>query len=82
MRVTNEESSRQEARGCVNHDCVFSPELFYLYRAFIMRDFMNLDGIKCDGRSIDNIRYADETALVKDSEQRLQTLVQALVRSI
>ena len=46
-----------------------------------MRDLMELDGIKFGGRNLNNIRYADDTVLIADTEEKLQALVQALVRA-
>ena len=34
-----------------------------------------------DGRNVNNIRYADDTVLIADSEDKLQRLVNALERS-
>ena len=42
---------------------------------------MELDGIKFGGRNLNNIRYADDTVLIADTEEKLQALVQALVRA-
>ena len=42
---------------------------------------MELDGISVGGRNINNIRYADDTVLIADSAEKLQTLIRALVQS-
>ena len=46
-----------------------------------MRDITNLVGIKFGGRNINNLSYADDTALVADSEVKLECLLQALVQA-
>ena len=46
-----------------------------------MRELMELDGISVGGRNINNIRYADDTVLIADSAEKLQTLIRALVQS-
>ena len=46
----------------------------------IMRAIEDLEGIKIGGTNITNIRYADDTALIADSESKLQALVDCLVR--
>ena len=50
----------------VSEGCILSPCLFNLYAEYIMRD-SGLEraqaGIKIDGRNINNLRYADDTAL-------------------
>ena len=81
MRVADEESSQQEIRRDVRQGCVLSPDLFNLYSEIIKRDLMDLEGIKFGERNISNIRYADYTALVADSEEKLQALFQALVHA-
>ena len=81
VRVANEESMRQDIKRGVRQGCVLSPDLFNLYSEVIMRDLMELDGIKFGGRNLNNIRYADDTVLIADSEDKLQRLVQELVQS-
>ena len=52
--------------------CVLSPCLFNLYAEYIMRN-ARLDetqaGIKTAGRNINNLRYADATTLMAESEE-------------
>ena len=52
-----------------------SPYLFNLYAEYIMRN-AGLDeaqaGIKIAGRNINNLRYADDTTLVAESEEELR----------
>ena len=81
VRVGDEESPSLEIRRGVRQGCVLSPELFNLYSEVIMRDLLEKDGIKAGGRNINNIRYADDTVLITDSEEKLQDLVPALVRA-
>ena len=56
----------------VRQGCIFSPCLFNLYAAYIMRN-AGLDeaqvGIKIAGRNINNLRYADGTTLMGESER-------------
>ena len=81
MRVSGEESEPQDIERGVRQGCVLSPDLFKLYSEVIMRDLTEMEGIKFGGRNINNIRYADETVLLADSEDKLQRLVQQLVQS-
>ena len=37
-----------------------------------------MEGIRVGGRNINNIRYADDTVLISDSEEKLQRLVEVL----
>ena len=56
----------------VHQGCILSPCLFNLYAEYIMKN-AGLDeaqaGIKIAGRNIDNLRYADDTTLMADSEE-------------
>ena len=45
-----------------------------------MRDLMELEGIKFDGRNGNNIHYADDTVLLTDLAEKWQSLVKTLVR--
>ena len=58
--------------------CILSPCLFNLYAEYIMRN-AGLEetqaGIKIAGRSISNLRYADDTTLVAESEEELKSLL-------
>ena len=58
--------------------CMLSPCLFNLYAEYIMQN-ANLDeaqvGIKIAGRNINNIRYADDTTFMAESEEELKSLL-------
>ena len=55
-----------------------SPCLFNLYAEYIIRN-VGLDeaqaGIKIAGRNISNLRYADDTKLMAESEEELKSLL-------
>ena len=57
--------------------CILSPCLFNLYAEYIMQN-AGLDeaqaGIKIAGRTINNLRYADHTTLMAESEEELKNL--------
>ena len=58
--------------------CIFSPCLFNLYAEYIMRNAgleEALAGIKITGRNISNLRYADDTSLMAESENELKSLL-------
>ena len=62
----------------VCQDCVLSPCLFNLYTEYIIRN-AGLDesqaGIKIARRNISNLRYADDTTLMAESEDGLKSLL-------
>ena len=62
----------------VQQGCVLSPCLFNFYAEYIMRN-AGLEeaqaGIKIAGRNINNLRYADDTTLMAESEEELKSLL-------
>ena len=60
----------------VHQGCMSSPCLFNLYADYIMWN-VRLDeaqaGIKSAGRNINNLRYADDTTLMAESEEELKS---------
>ena len=58
--------------------CILSPCLFNLYAEPIIQN-AGLDeaqaGIKIDGRSTSNLRYADDTTLMAECEEELKSLL-------
>ena len=60
----------------VGQGCILSSCLFNLYAEYIMQN-SRLDeaqaGIKIARRNIDNLRYADDTTLMAESEEELKT---------
>ena len=58
--------------------CILSPCLFYLYAEYIMRNAGLGEaqaGIKIARRNINNLRYADDTILMAESEEELKSLL-------
>ena len=62
----------------VHQACILLSCLFNLYAEYIMRN-ARLDerqaGIKTAGRNINNLRYADDTTFMEESEEKLQSLL-------
>ena len=60
----------------VHQGCILSPCLFNLYAVYILRN-AGLEetqaGIKIAGRNSNNLRYADDTTLMAESEEELKT---------
>ena len=62
----------------VRQGCILSPCLFNLYAEYIMRN-TGLEeaqgGLKIAWRNISNLRYADDTTLMAESEEELKSLL-------
>ena len=65
--------------------CILSPCLFNLYAEYIMRN-PGLEetqaGIKIARRNINNLRYADDTTLMAESEEELKSLLMKVKRRV
>ena len=62
----------------VHQACILSLCLFNLYAEYIMRN-TGLEGVqagvKIAGRNISNLRYADDTTLMAESEEELKSFL-------
>ena len=62
----------------VHRGCILSSCLFNIYAEYIMRN-TGLEeaqaGIKIAGRNINNLRYADDSTLMAESEEELKSLL-------
>ena len=67
----------QTSKG-VHQGCIFSPWLFNLYAEYITQN-AGVDeaqaGIKIARRNSSNLRYADDTTLMAESEEELKSLL-------
>ena len=67
-----------QIRKVVCQDCILSPCLFNLYAEYVMRN-AGLEeaqaGVKTARRNINNLRYADDTTLMEESEEELKSLL-------
>ena len=62
----------------VHQGCILSPCLFNFYAEYIMRNAgldEAQDGIKIARRNFSNLRYADDTTLMAESEEKLKSLL-------
>ena len=66
----------------IHQGCVLSSCLFNLYAEYIMQNARlneafswNQAGVKIAGRNINNLRYADDTTLMAESEEELKSLL-------
>ena len=72
VRTEHETTDSFQLGKGVRQGCILSPCLFNLYAEYIMRN-AGLDeaqaGIKIAGRNINNLRYADDTTFMAESEE-------------
>ena len=69
----------------VRHGCILSLCLFNLYAEYIRRNAELEEaqaGIKIAGRNINNLRYADDTTLMAESEEELKSLLMKVKESM
>ena len=68
---------QQTGKG-IRQGCILSPCLFNFYAEYIMSN-AGLDeaqaGIKIARRNINNLRYADDTTLMAESEEEIKSLL-------
>ena len=67
----------QKGKG-VRQGCILSPCLFNFYAKYIMRNAgleKTQTGIKIARRNINNLRYADDTTIMAESEEELKSLL-------
>ena len=65
----------------VHQGCILSPCLFNLYAEYIMRNAgldETQDGIKIARRNINNLRYADNTTIMAESQEELKSFLRKM----
>ena len=55
----------------VRQGCVLSPDLFSFYSQTIVDELQDIGGVSTGDTNINNIRFADDTALMADTEEKL-----------
>ena len=77
LDMEQQTGSKSTGKG-IGQGCILSPCLFNFYAEYIIRN-TGLDeaqaGIRIAGRNINNLRYADDTILMAESEEELKSLL-------
>ena len=67
-----------QIRKGVHQGCILSHFVFNVYAEYIMRNARLNEaqtGVKIVGRNINNLRYADDTTVMAESEEELKSLL-------
>ena len=78
VRTRHETTDWLQIGKGVYQGSILSPCLFNLYEMYIMRNAWLEEaqaGIKIAGRAVNNLRYADDTTLMAESEEELKSLL-------
>ena len=79
VRCDKDLSEWMSIKQGVRQGCVASPHLFALYTEMIMREIEDMEGFRIGGKVVNNIRYADDTVILAESEQQLPQLINTVV---
>ena len=78
VRIGHGTTDHLQIGNRVHQGCIFSPCLFNLHAEYTMRN-AGLEeaqtGMKIARRNINNLRYADDTTLIAESEEELKSLL-------
>ena len=78
IRIDNDVGQFKQITWGLLQGCVFSPDLFNLYKENILRESGSKAGINVGGYNMNNFKYADDTTLVSDSEEKPQHLLNTI----
>ena len=78
VKINNDISEPLKFEKSVRQGCVLSPALFNLYTDMIFRNIDQRPGIKIEGHTINNLRYADDTVLLAENETELQQILDSV----
>ena len=80
VRHNGELSESMNIKQGIRQGCVASPHLFALYTEMIVKKIEGKGGFRVGGTVINNLRYADDTVIIAETEEELQQLINIVVR--
>ena len=76
IRINGKLTSLIEIKQGVRQGCILSPLLFNIYSEMIFQKaFYDQKGFKVNGMTFSNIRYADDTVIIAESQEQLQSIL-------
>ena len=83
VKLENTETSIVPIGRGVRQGCVLSPMLFNMYSEVIFQNALDEteEGLKVNGKLVNNLRYADDTVIIADSPEGLQRLIDSILTS-
>ena len=78
VEVGNEETDNFDVKIGARQGCVTSPLLYNTFSERMKQSIENLEGVSLAGMNINNLRYADDTVVIANSEGKLQLLMTTL----
>ena len=75
MRLDDEVSQYKPIKRGVRQGCVLSPDFFNIYSEMILQNISDLEGCNIRVVNINNLRYADDTVLIAESESKWQEML-------
>ena len=73
MKQTGSKLEKEYGKGCILSSCLFNLQAEHIMGNSRLDE--SQAGIKIAGRRINNLRYADDTTLMEDSKEELNSLL-------
>ena len=73
IRIENKMSEYTKIKRGLCQGCILSPDLFNLCSEMILSETEDMKGFIIGGQDINNLRYADDTVLIAESEKSCKT---------
>ena len=78
VKIGDEETDAFDIKIGVREGCVASPILYKTFSEKKMKSIEDMKGVSIGGLNINNLRFADDTAVIADSEEKLRLLMSTL----